>query len=192
MCVRGCRCDSLSVLPGWAPGHRRGSLQRGIEDFSHPLPSPPMTYPYQLPQQPKRRTLRTVLIVVGVVVVLCCGGAGIGGFFLFKGVKGATDPARQAAESFVSDLEAGDADAAYGLLCSDTRGRYARDAFGQGVAKQPKIRGHKVNGVNVSSVNGRTSATVNMALTLDSGFTDQHTFTLAKEDGAWRVCGQPY
>ncbi|MFI6265343.1 hypothetical protein [Micromonospora sp. NPDC051006] len=151
-----------------------------------------MTHPYQVPQPPKRRTLRTVLIVVGVVVVLCCGGAGIGGFFLYKGVKGATDPARQAAESFVSDLEGGDADAAYGLLCSGTRGTYTRDAFVQGFAKQPKIRGHKVNGVNVSSVNGRTSATVNMALTLDSGFTDQHMFTLVKEDGAWKVCGQPY
>ncbi|SCG40542.1 protein of unknown function [Micromonospora echinaurantiaca] len=133
-----------------------------------------------------------MLIVVGVVLVLCCGGAGVGGFFLYKGVKGATDPARQAAESFVTDLEAGDTDGAYGQLCSQTRGRYARDAFARGVAQQPKIRGHKVNGVNVSTVNGRTSATVNMALTLDSGFTDQHTFLLVKEDGAWRVCGQPY
>ncbi|MEU0546309.1 hypothetical protein [Micromonospora sp. NPDC005979] len=151
-----------------------------------------MTHPYQMPQPPKRRTLRTVLIVVGVVVVLCCGGAGIGGFFLYKGVKGATDPARQTAESFVSDLEADDADAAYGLLCGDTRVRYTREAFVQGVAKQPKIRGHMVNGVNVSSVNGRTSATVSMALTLDSGFTDRHLFALVKEDGAWKVCGQPY
>ena len=83
-------------------------------------------------------------------------------------------------------------DAAYGLLCSDTRGRYTRDGFAQGVAKQPKIRGHKVNGVNVSSVNGRTSATVTMGLTLDSGFTDRHEFMLVKEDGAWKVCGQPY
>ncbi|MDO3701739.1 DUF4878 domain-containing protein [Micromonospora sp. C28SCA-DRY-2] len=154
-----------------------------------------MTHPYQLPQAPQppqRRTLRTVLIVVGVVLVLCCGGAGIGGFFLYKGVKGATDPARQAAESFVTELEAGNADAAYGQLCGDTRDRYPRDVFAQGVARQPKIRGHKVNGVNVSTVNGRTSARVTMALTLDSGFTDQHMFTLVKEDGVWKVCGQPY
>ncbi|MEH0972368.1 DUF4878 domain-containing protein [Micromonospora sp. CPCC 205546] len=151
-----------------------------------------MTHPYHVPQPPKRRTLRTVLIVVGVVAVLCCGGAGIGGFFLYKGVKGATDPARQAAESFVSHLEAGDPDAAYELLCGDTRGGYTREAFAQGVAQQPKIQSHKVDGVNVSSVNGRTSATVNMALTLDSGFTDRHTFLLVKEEGAWKVCGQPY
>jgi hypothetical protein len=171
---------------------------RGIEDNWHPLPSPPVTQPYpipqpyQLPLPPKRRTLRTVLIVVGAVVVLCCGAAGIGGFFLFKGLESATGPARQAAESFVSDLEAGDADAAYGLLCSETRGKYTRDAFDQGVARQPKIHSHRVNGVNVTNVNGRKSATVNMALTLDSGFTDQHIFALANEDGVWKVCGDPY
>ncbi|MEU7930438.1 MULTISPECIES: Rv0361 family membrane protein [Micromonospora] len=152
--------------------------------YQHQMPQPP--------QPPKKRTLRTVLIVVGVVLVLCCGGAGIGGFFLYKGVKGATDPARQAAESFVSHLEAGDPDAAYELLCGDTRAGYPREAFVQGVAKEPKIRGHKVNGVNVQSVNGRTTATVRMALQLDSGFTDQHMFMLVKEDGAWKVCGQPY
>ncbi|MFC4149012.1 hypothetical protein ACFO0M_22385 [Micromonospora mangrovi] len=128
-----------------------------------------------------------MLIVVGVVVVLCCGGAGIGGFFLYKGIKSATASAQQAAESFVSDLEADDADAAYGLLCSDTRGRYTRDTFTQGIAKQPKIRGHEINGVN-----GRTSATVNMGLTPDSGSTDRHVFVLVKEDGSWKVCGQPY
>jgi hypothetical protein len=151
-----------------------------------------MAYPYQVPQPARRRTLRTVLIVVGVVVVLCCGGVAVGCFFLFKEINGATDPARQAAESFVTDLETGDVDAAYGLLCSDTRGRFTRDAFAEGVAKQPKIRGHEVNGVNVSSVNGRTSATVSMGLMLDSGFIDQHMFTLVKEDGVWKVRGQPY
>jgi hypothetical protein len=124
--------------------------------------------------------------------VLCCGGAGIGGFFLYKDIKTATDPARQTAESFVSDLESDNVDAAYGLLSTHTRGSYTRDAFDQCLAKQPKIRSHKVTGVNVANVNGHTSATVNMALTQDSGFTDQHTFTLVEENGGWKVCGQPY
>jgi len=151
-----------------------------------------MAYSYQVPQPPKRRTLRTVLIVVGVVLVLCCGGAGVGGYFLYKGVKDATGPAKQAAEAFVGDLEGGDVAGAYGLLCGSTRERYTSDAFAEGVAKQPKIRSHTVDGVFVSNMNGRTSATVNMGLTMDSGFTDRHTFTLVKEDGAWKICGQPY
>jgi hypothetical protein len=31
-----------------------------------------------------------------------------------------------------------------------------------------------------------------MGLMLDSGFIDQHMFTLVKEDGVWKVRGQPY
>ncbi|MFG2045063.1 hypothetical protein [Dactylosporangium sp. NPDC048998] len=151
-----------------------------------------MAYGYQVPQPPRRRTLRTVLIVVGVVVVLCCGVLGVGGYFLFKSVTEATGPAKQAAEAFVGDLESGDVDAAYELLCSGTRGKYTSEAFADGVAKQPKIRSHTVRGVNVGNYNGRTTATVSMGLTLDSGFTDQHTFPLVQEDGAWKVCGQPY
>lgn len=151
-----------------------------------------MAYQFEVPQPPRRRTLRTVLIVVGAVVVLCCGVAGVGGFFLVKGIKDATGPAREAAVTFVSDLEAGNVDAAYGLLCSDTRNDYTHDAFADGIAKQPKIRSHSVVGVNVMNYNGRTTATVNMTLTLDSGFTDRHLFTLVKESGVWKVCGQPY
>jgi hypothetical protein len=151
-----------------------------------------MAYGYEVPQPPKRRTLRTVLIVVGVVVVLCCGAAGVGGYFFFKSIGDATEPAKQAAEAFVSDLERGDVDAAYGRLCEGTRNKYARDAFAEGVAKQPKIRSHAVRGVNVSNYNGKTRATVSMVLTLDSGFTDQHAFPLVQEDEAWKICGQPY
>jgi hypothetical protein len=135
---------------------------------------------------------RTVLIVVGVVVVLCCGGAGIGGFVLVKGVIGETGPARQSAEAFVNDLEAGNAQAAYGLLCSSTRSQFTSDAFAQGVRDQPKVRSYTVQGVFVANNNGDQSATVTMNLMLDSGFAELHTFTLVKEDGGWKVCGQPY
>ncbi|GGM29753.1 DUF4878 domain-containing protein [Dactylosporangium sucinum] len=149
---------------------------------------------YQVPQQPQRsRTLRTVLIVVGVVLAVCCVGAGVGGYFLFRNVKDAVGPTRDAAEAFVQYLEAGNTDAAYDSLCADTRGAYTREAFAAGVAKQPKIKDHAVQGVFVNTgSNGRTTGTVTMRLTLDTGFTDQHTFVLLKENGTWRVCGQPY
>jgi hypothetical protein len=29
-------------------------------------------------------------------------------------------------------------------------------------------------------------------LSLDTGFVDQHTFRLVKEDGRWKICGQPF
>lgn len=149
--------------------------------------------PYQPePPPPRRRTLRTVLIVVGIVLVLCCAGAVAGGFFLFREVKQATDPAREATEEFVTDLESGDADAAYGRLCAGTRGRFTREAFLHGLSEQPRIQSHEIVGVNVSTVNGRVSATTTAELTFDTGFVDRHTFKLVKEDGQWKVCGQPF
>jgi hypothetical protein len=136
--------------------------------------------------------VRTVLIVVGVVLVLCCGGAVVGGFFLFRTVQEATGPAREATDAFITDLESGDRAAAYDLLCASTQRQFTRDAFAQGLDQQPKVRSHKIDWVNVSNFNGRVSATVTTQLTLDTGFVDQHNFALVKENGQWKVCGQPY
>jgi hypothetical protein len=60
------------------------------------------------------------------------------------------------------------------------------------VETQPRIRSHTINGVSVNTTNGVSSATVNARLTLDTGFVDQHVFSLVEEAGDWRVCGQPY
>ncbi|WP_238013135.1 DUF4878 domain-containing protein [Dactylosporangium sp. AC04546] len=148
---------------------------------------------YQVPQPPRRnRTLRTVLIVVGALLAVCCVGGGVGGYLLFRNVKDAIGPVRVAAEAFVTQLEAGNTDAAYDSLCEGTRRQYTRDAFAAGVSKQPKIRSHTIQGVFVNTNNGRTTGTVTMQLTLDTGFTDQHTFVLQKESDTWKVCGQPY
>jgi hypothetical protein len=152
-----------------------------------------MVIPAQPPAPPKpRHTLRIVLIVVGVVLVLCCGGAIVGGFFLFRTVQTATAPARAAADAFITDLESGNRAGAYDRLCSSTQRQFTRDAFAQGIDRQPKVRSHAIDGVNVSNINGQVSGTVSTRLTMDTGFVDRHNFVLVKEDGQWKVCGQPY
>jgi hypothetical protein len=152
-----------------------------------------VSYPYEVPQPPKQqRPWKTVLIVLGVVLVLCCGGVGFAGYRFFKSVQGATEPARAAAEAFVGDLESGNVDGAYALLCKPTQAKYTLDAFKDGVSKQPKISRHSFGGVNVMNYNGKVSATVTLALTFDTSFTENHVFALVKEDDQWRVCGQPY
>jgi hypothetical protein len=152
-----------------------------------------MVNPYAVPAPPRpRRTLRTVLIVVGIVAVVCCGGAVTAGYFLFKGVSAATGPARDATNTFVGDLESGDTTGAYGLLCTDTQRRFTQDQFTEGVGGQPKISSHKIVGVNVLNANGSVSATVTAQLIQESGFSERHQFSLVKEGGAWKVCGDPY
>lgn len=106
--------------------------------------------------------------------------------------EGATEPAKTAAEAFVTDLEAGNVDAAYGQLCAATRSKYTLEVFKNGVSKRPKITGHSFGGVNVTNYNGKTSATVVLTLTSDTGFTDRHTFPLVKDGDSWHVCGDPY
>jgi hypothetical protein len=99
---------------------------------------------------------------------------------------------RDAADTFVTDLQNGDATGAYDLLCSRTRTAFAPAQFAGGVQGQPKIVSHKVTGVNVTTTAGATTAVVTMKLNMQNGFADQHTFPMVKEDGAWKVCGRPY
>jgi hypothetical protein len=166
-----------------------------------PSAQPPFAQPSYPPQSfgsaplaPPRRGVatRTVLIIVGIVAVLCCGGIAGGGFLLYHGLRAATGPARDAADTFVTDLEGGDVDGAYRLLCTATRRQYPLSAFRSGVETQPKISSHTINGVFVNTTNGVSSATVNARLILDTGLVDQHVFSLVEEAGDWRVCGQPY
>lgn len=148
---------------------------------------------YAPPAPPKKsNTLRTVLIIVGIVLVLCCGGLAVGGFFLFRTVKDAIGPVQDSAVSFVQDLEHDDPGSAYDKLCAATQARFPRELFIAGVTAQPRITSHKTTGVNVNSTNGETTGTVRMDLTQEGGFVDQHTFPMVKEDGVWKVCGNPY
>lgn len=130
--------------------------------------------------------------MVGVVALLCCAGAVIGGIQLFRSANSANDAVRQATEAFVTDLQGGDYAGAYGQLCADTRSNFSQSQFSQGVQSQPRITSHSLTGSSVSNVNGRVSAQVAMDLTLDTGFVERHVFVLVKEDGVWKVCGQPY
>lgn len=130
--------------------------------------------------------------MVGIVLVVVLAACGVGGYFIFRSVVKATGPARDAAVAFVGDLETGKNDAAYDLLCATTQQSFTRDAFSQGVAKQPKLASHRVLTTFVNNYNGHVTATVGMNLTDATGFTNQHTFTMVKQDGTWKVCGSPY
>jgi hypothetical protein len=168
----------------------------GPQPGPHPAPPysappyPPSSYPASPPK--KRNNLRLVLIIVGAVLVVCCGGAIGGGIWLFKNVQGAVAPAREAADGFIRDLEAGNYGGAYGRLCQQTKDRFSQAEFEQGVRGQPALTGHRIMGVSVNNVNGRQSGLVTAELTYTSGFVDRHTFPLSLENGSWKVCGQPY
>ncbi len=154
-----------------------------------------MTYPppYATPPAPKpKHTLRTVLIVVGIVMVLCCGGAVAGGIALFRGLGATVGPARDAADGYLDDLEAGNTDAAYSQLCAGYQDQYTRTEFADLVAGRPTPSGHTINGVNVNTTNGVTRGTATVTLLFDDDSSETHVINLTREAGDWRVCANPY
>ena len=112
--------------------------------------------------------------------------------FLFKRVLAAVKPAEDATDAFIVDLESNNFGGAYGLLCASARASYPPASFIRVAGAQPPISDHRITGARVGTVNGRTSATVNARLIQSDGSDVSHVFTLVKENGAWKVCGQPY
>jgi hypothetical protein len=138
----------------------------------------------------KRRTGRRLVVILAVVAVVCCAGAAAA-FYALRVLGTGTGPPRSAADTFLSDLEKNDTAGAYGLLCGAVRGSLSQDSFTAFVAAQSHLRSHKIVNTSVSTVNGQASAVVSADLNRDSG-SGQHSMSLVKENGQWRVCGSPY
>jgi hypothetical protein len=138
----------------------------------------------------KRRTSRSLAVILAVVAVVCCGGAAAVGYAFYQ-LGNTVGPPRSAADTFLSDLEKNDTTGAYGLLCGAVQAHLTQRLFTEYVAAQPHLRSHRIVNTSVSTVNGQASAVVTADLTRDSG-SDQHSMTLVKENGQWHVCGSPY
>ncbi|MFJ6198571.1 hypothetical protein [Micromonospora sp. NPDC092111] len=148
-----------------------------------------MTY-QPIPAAPRgNRTLRTVLVVVGIVLAVCCVGGAVGGWFIYGAAKDTLTPVREATTTYLDAVRAGDHQRAYDQLCARERERTTAAEFAQRQTTQPRLVGYDVDGVHVNNTNGLVRGTVTVRLTTDGGGTRTQVFTLLKEDGAWRVCG---
>ncbi|SCG52449.1 Rv0361 family membrane protein [Micromonospora coxensis] len=148
-----------------------------------------MTYEPATAPRSNRRTLRIVLVVVGVVLALCCVGGAVGGYLVYGAVKEAVGPVSDATTSYLDAVRAGDHQRAYGLLCRERRERTPLAEFTRQQEAQPRLVGYEVGGVNVTTTNGRVRGSATVRLTTETGSASTQVFTLVKEDGAWRVCG---
>ncbi|MBB5868650.1 hypothetical protein F4553_002029 [Allocatelliglobosispora scoriae] len=152
-------------------------------------PPPDSFTPPPTAQAPKpKRTLRTVLIIVGIVLVLCCGGLGIGGYLLYRGIDEATGPANDATDAFIDDIEAGAYPQAYARYCDQVQRRISEETFVRTQSARPKITGHEITGTSVSNINGRVSARVTVKATQADGTIFTQTFVLVRPDETWQIC----
>ncbi|SBT46415.1 Rv0361 family membrane protein [Micromonospora auratinigra] len=148
-----------------------------------------MTYQPAMASPPKRsNTTRTVLIVVGVVLALCCAGGAVGGFFVYRAVKEATGPARDAVDTYARALIVRDYPKAYAQLCAPVRNRVSEADFVRQQSAQPELNGYGIVGLNVQNTNGRVRGSASVRYDPRSGTSTTLTYVLVKEDGAWRIC----
>lgn len=145
-----------------------------------------MTMAYDDPL--KRRTGRTVLIVLAIVLAACCLCGGGIGLWAYNGYRDSAGPAREATTAFVEDVIAGRYESAYGRMCERTRKSVTREEFIRIQSAQLKVTDYEIGGVTVSNFNGRVQATVTVQMTQETGAAFTQTFPLTKEDGEWHVC----
>jgi hypothetical protein len=151
-----------------------------------PAAAPP---PYVPQPPPTKSNWWKILIAVGAVVaLLCCVGAVGLGIWGYNKVKDVAGPAQDAASAYLSDVEAGNYGAAYNRLCANAKRQLTAQQFAQAQSMLPKITKHEITGFNVTSVNGRSTATVNVRLEREAVGETEQTIQLVKEDGDWKVC----
>ncbi|GIJ29136.1 hypothetical protein Vqi01_42980 [Micromonospora qiuiae] len=140
----------------------------------------------------RRRPVRAGLALAGAAVALCCVGvAGLGAWNV-QVVTQAAGPVRNTAEGFLREVTAGDTDAAYRRLCADARTRWSQLGFTSWVRTPPVVRDYEILDVSVATRAGRPYGTVTVRLTRESGTTEQRDLSVVRDDGGWRICGDPY
>ncbi|MDQ6602903.1 MAG: hypothetical protein M3Z19_09260 [Chloroflexota bacterium] len=156
---------------------------------------PPAYYPpppaYGPPPKKSRRVWWIVGVIVGLFLLLIIGAFVLLGVFVFR----SAGPARDATTEYFAAVKAHDWNAAQGHLSASLRARTKPADLQATWLRREQADGaidhFTVSGTNVSSVNGKTSATVTATLSYASGASDPKIVTLVKEGDGWKLSSLP-
>jgi hypothetical protein len=163
--------------PGWAPPHGQPPPAG-----AHPWPAyPPSGY-----MPPRRRRSRWLTVGLPVGLVLLLGGCGTLITLFVTAVGTSIKPAQQAATSYAQALVGHRWSDAQAMLCSQDQG-VTSDQISAHYA-HPGLTGYTVEGINVTDVNGKVSATASIRFTTADGLDNATTLPLTKEGGTWHPC----
>ncbi|MGY3518944.1 Rv0361 family membrane protein [Micromonospora sp. PTRAS2] len=138
------------------------------------------------------RPARTGLLAAGAGLGLCLVGvAGLGAWNV-QMLAGAGDQVRDSADGFLREVAAGDVERAYERLCAQSRSRWSAVGFAGWVRTPPVVTGYEIVDVSVRTKGGRPTGAVRARLIRDGGAGEDRTVPMVKEDGRWRVCGDPF
>ncbi|MFC0506106.1 DUF4878 domain-containing protein [Micromonospora costi] len=136
--------------------------------------------------------MRTGLVFAGVGVAVCCVGVAGLGVRNLQVVTQAAGPVRETADEFLREVTVGDTGGAYDRLCADARKKWSEIGFTSWVRTPPEVRDYEIVDVSVTTRGGRPHGTVTVQLTRDSGVTERRELPVVREDGDWRICGDPF
>jgi len=163
---------SGGAYPGVAPSpYQQHQLPGGLQG-----PPPYATSP------PKRRRWLWLILAVPLLGLLGIGGCTA---LLVRSLSGPLD----ATNAFVANLDEGDFDAAYSSLCQASRDSVPADRWTAEIetALGGEITDYRFTETSISSVNGRSTATVTGTIEVD-GFGRSVSYGLVEEGSVWRVC----
>jgi hypothetical protein len=119
-----------------------------------------------------------VLLLAGCLTVLGLSihalGAGLG-------------PAQGAAGAYAQALVDARWDDARARLCAQDRAAVTAEDLAAHYA-EPELTGYRIDGINVSSFNGQTSAQAAITFTTADGLTDTTSLPLVQDGDEWRPC----
>ncbi len=172
--------------PGQQPGYQQDLYGQQPQQYAQPQYAQPGGYQAYPPAQagPRKKGRKWLWIILGVLLAMVLG---IGGCtaLLVRSVSGPID----ATNAFVAELDNGNFDGAYDLLCTATQN--ATDA-GQWTAEAQnglggEITDYSFTSASISSGSGPDVATVTGSIDVD-GSSRSVSYDLVKEGDDWRVC----
>jgi hypothetical protein len=163
-----------------------------VTDVNTPTPNPaPTPAPPGSPAKPRRRGRRIALIVIAGLVVIGVVAGGIVAYLGYRQTQQTTNAARAATEDFMRKLQQGDNTAAYASLCAKSHRHATQKDFDLAVgAKKPTH--FTIERTKLLVANDIPTVEVIAGMTYADGLHAQHIFQVIEEDGAWKVCGDPY
>jgi hypothetical protein len=158
-----------------------------MADPQQPQFPPPHSWQPYPPPGPVTRRRRSRWLTVGLPVAgaLVLIGAVAGTWFLVRGVAGSLGPAMETADSYATALVDQRWTDAHELLCEQNRTTVSPEALAEQYGDLAEFR---IEGANVHSSGGTTTARVEIVFTAESGFRERTTLPMVQEDDTWRPC----
>ena len=162
--------------PGWAPPY--GLQPPGAYPWA---PYPPPGF-----MPPRRRRSRWLTVGLPLGLVLLLGGCGAAIALFVTAVGTSIEPAQQAATAYAQALVGQRWTDAQAMLCGQDRA-VTPDQIAAHYS-DPGLTGYTVEGVYVTDINGKLSATATVRFTTADGLDNTTTLPLTEEGGTWRPC----